>query len=179
MPARNLTAEDLPAVEAVQRACYPAGLREAVRTFRCKIAAFPEGCLGLERDGRLGGYVFCQPWTLGLPLPLEDDGRAAFGKADCLYIHDLSVIPGWRGTGAARTLLAEVFGLAADRGFAALALVAVQGSEGFWSHWGFRPAHGFLYAPGIPATYMVLGGADRPGAVPSGMCTPGPPNAMG
>lgn len=157
---RGLTCADLAAVAAVQRACYRDELVEAEAAFHGKLARFPAGCLGLECNGRLGAYCFCQPWQTGRPLPLGDDPRAARHDAadeapDCLYIHDLAVIPAWRGTGAADLLFRAVLRVGERERLTRFALVAVQGSEPFWTRRGFIPDYRFCYAAGVPATYMT------------------------
>jgi GNAT superfamily N-acetyltransferase len=156
MTPRALELRDLPAILALQRACYRAELQEGAEAFHGKLAAFPAGCLGLEREGRLGGYVFCQPWRLGETLPLDHPGGVP-AEPDCLYIHDLAVHPDWRGSGAAAALLARVEALAASLSLDRLALVSVQDSEAFWARQGFRPVRRFAYAPGVPAVYMRRG----------------------
>ncbi|BDU73738.1 GNAT family N-acetyltransferase [Mesoterricola silvestris] len=154
MPVRRLSPEDLPAILEVQRACYPEALREAEAVFAAKLRAFPGGCRGLHRGDLVGAYVFFQPWRRGRVLPLGDAAPPP-ADPDCLYVHDLAVIPAWRGTGAAGDLLAAVLGLAADLGLGTLALTAVQGAEPFWERQGFRRVRSFTYAPGVDATYMV------------------------
>jgi len=155
MPIRMLHLEDLPTVLAVQRECYCDQLIENGSTFELKIRKCARGCLGLQRDARIGGYVFCQPWWLGEALPLDDTAPALPDACDCLYIHDLAVIPAWRGTGAAKELLDGVFALAAEMRLRKFGLVAVQSSERFWAGWGFRVVRSFEYAPGVPASYMA------------------------
>lgn len=158
MPVRRLEIPDLPSILHVQRQCYRSELLEGGETFRRKILGFPEGCLGLEREGRLGGYLFCQPWRFGEVVPLDDASGTSPPGSDCLYLHDLSVIPAWRGSGAATELLEAAFTMARVRGFTRFGLVAVQGSESFWKGRGFRMARAFEYAPGVPATYMTREG---------------------
>ena len=154
---RGLTCADLAAVAAVQRACYRDELIESAAAFRGKLMHFPAGCLGLEHDGRLGAYCFCQPWHTGRPLPLDHEPHteAQDGEPDCLYVHDLAVIPDWRGGGAAGLLLRAVLAIGERERLTRLALVAVQGSEPFWTRRGLQPSYRLHYAPGVPATYMI------------------------
>lgn len=155
MSVRPLEISDLPAVMLVQRECYRDELIETEITFRMKIKHFPRGCLGLERDGCIVGYVFCQPWMFGEVVPLDDSAGIIPENSDCLYIHDLSIVPAWRGTGAAKALLDGVFHLATEMRLTKFGLVAVQASEPFWARWGFRVARMFEYTAGVSASYMT------------------------
>jgi len=151
---RLLTPADLPGILAVQRACHPPALQEGAGAFARKLAGFPPGCLGLDGDGRLCAYVFCHPWPAGETVPLDGPATPS-GAGDCLYIHDLAVLPERRGTGAAAALLARVSALAGQLGLDRFGLVAVQDSGPFWIRQGFRAVRSFEYAPGVSAIYMV------------------------
>ena len=137
MPIRPLTCQDLPEILAVQQACYRAELLEREATFRRKLEAFPAGCLGLEREGRLGGYLFCQPWVADRALPLDDSGEPPAEAPDCLYLHDLAVLPAWRGRGVGRALLDAVLHAARMRGERWLRLSAQTHAAGFYACAGF------------------------------------------
>ena len=54
-----------------------------------------------------------------------------------LYLHDLAVLPALAGQGLARALLMPIWHRAAGRGLGRSALVAVQGSQGFWERHGY------------------------------------------
>lgn len=156
MPVRLLTPRDLPSVLAVQRECYRRELQERGAAFRSKLKLFPRGCLTLDRPGPLEAYVLCLPWRSGEPLPLDAPSLALPRRPDCLYIHDLAVMPALRGSGAAGALLGAVSGLAAELGCRRFALVAVQGSRPFWERRGFQVTRRLDYVPGVEAAYMVL-----------------------
>ena len=58
-------------------------------------------------------------------------------EPDTLYLHDLAVLPALAGQGLARALLMPIWHRAAGRGLGRSALVAVQGSQGFWERHGY------------------------------------------
>jgi ribosomal protein S18 acetylase RimI-like enzyme len=63
------------------------------------------------------------------------------GDADAYYIHDLALLPGARGGGAASACVDRLAAHARASGFVRMALVAVGNSAGFWRRQGFREAH--------------------------------------
>ena len=158
MRLRPLNPNDIAAVLEVQRKCYSTELIEAGETFEKKMAFYPEGCLGIEEDGELGAYVFCHPWIASQIVPLDFDMKAMPDHCDCLYIHDISVVPAWRGRKVAAELLASVFALARRNQLGKLSLVAVQSSEPFWAKQGFHPVRSFSYSDNVVATHMIRNG---------------------
>lgn len=56
---------------------------------------------------------------------------------DCLYLHDLAVLPQHRGNGISHMLLAAALELAKAQQLNQMALIAVQGSVSFWQSQGF------------------------------------------
>ncbi|OGS36434.1 MAG: hypothetical protein A2293_06555 [Elusimicrobia bacterium RIFOXYB2_FULL_49_7] len=119
---------------------------------------YPEGCLGAWDGDQLCGYIFSHPWHYGKTVPLNTESYVIPTDADCLYIHDLAVDPNHRERKIGRILLNDLFNTAAQRGWQKYALVAVQGSEPFWSRWGFTAQRNFEYIPGVKATYMTCFG---------------------
>jgi len=135
-----MTAADLPAVMAVAAEVhpdYPEG--EAVFAERCVL--HPAGCLVLESGEGVGGYVLSHPWRLGQVPALDSLLGALPDEADAYYIHDLALLPGARGGGAASAGVDQLAAHARVSGFARMALVAVGSSAGFWRRQGFREAH--------------------------------------
>jgi GNAT superfamily N-acetyltransferase len=155
MELRNITDSDLDEVMRVQWSVYRPELQEPRQAFARKLELFPRGALGCYDGGRLIGYLFCIPWVLGSPVPFGDETTALPRSPECLYIHDLGVVPERRGKGVGRALACRALKLGRSLGFKAYALTAVQGSEAFWQRWGFTELGRMEYCAGIPAVYMV------------------------
>lgn len=155
MQTRLLTTSDLPAVLAIQAQAYLPALHESADTFAAKLSLFPQGVFGCFDGGELVGYVFSHPWTHATPAPLDAGAMVLPASPDCLYIHDLAILPGHHGKGIARKLVTAVFTLATSLGFARLSLVSVQDSQAFWSRYGFIPAATLSYCDGMMAVLMT------------------------
>jgi GNAT superfamily N-acetyltransferase len=134
---RPATAADLDAIERIGNAIH-VNLQERPEVFANKLALFPQGCFVLARNGAVTGYGIAHPWTLGSVPPLDTLMAALPPSPDCLYIHDVVVLPAGRGQGAAG-LLVDVFEAAArQHALASLALVSVYGTYVFWERYGFQ-----------------------------------------
>ena len=89
-----------------------------------------------------------------------DFSRRLPEDAECLYLHDIAVLPDFRG-GAARGYVATIEELARSSGIATLALVSVYATRPLWEHLGFRavtadqPLSAKLTSYGASATYML------------------------
>lgn len=134
---RPLTARDLADVERIQSAAYPNYPCERIEVFADKLARYPAGCWAYEVRGTVGGYLFSHPTSLVDPPKFDallDDLPLV---PDAYFIHDKSVLPELRGRGAGRQLLDAALAHAAALHLATIALVAVQGSRGYWERFGF------------------------------------------
>lgn len=144
-----MTPADLPGVMALAAVVHPA-YPEDRAVFAERLDLWPPGCrvldgrdegAGARRGEGLAGYAVSHPWHAGAVPALNSLLGALPAATRTWYLHDLALRPGARGTGAAGRLVAELAHLAAAQGFAEMALVAVNGSSGFWRHHGFRCAH--------------------------------------
>lgn len=141
---RPLTAEDLPGLLAVQRACYGDGYIESAAVYARRLANPAQCSWVIEQDGQVCGYLAAYGSVHGKVTPLHGDFEAATSP-DTLYLHDMAVLPVMAGQGLARALLAPLWQPAVARGLKNSALVAVQGSQGFWERQGY--AVFFLHDP--------------------------------
>ncbi|MCK1652344.1 GNAT family N-acetyltransferase [Bradyrhizobium sp. 149] len=157
-PAR---ASDLPAISAIAARIHP-NLPERPEVFAEKMRLYPDGCRVLAADERIVGYGLAHLWTQHRIPPLDGFLEHLPGDADCLYLHDVAVLPDLRG-GVARDYVVAIEDLARDSGIATLALVSVYATRPLWEHLGFRPVtadvelRAKLASYGDGATYMLRG----------------------
>ena len=133
---RAMTVADLAAVEAIADAVHVAFPEDAAIP-RERLALFPAGCRIAEDDAGTVGYCVAHPWRLGRVPPLDTLLGAIPADADCLYIHDVAILPRGRGDGLGSTLCPMLVDVARAHRLATLALTAVSGSAPFWRRNGF------------------------------------------
>ena len=157
---RPLTAQDLPGLLAVQRACYGDGYVESAAVYARRLACPTQCSVVLERAGQLCAYLAAYDSLAGKVTPLHGDFEAA-NPPDTLYLHDMAVLPTLAGRGLARVLLQSLWQHASAQGLQHAALVSVQGSQGYWERHGFAlcSPHGdaqrqHLASYGTAAVYM-------------------------
>jgi GNAT superfamily N-acetyltransferase len=136
---RPATKPDLDAVQRIADLVHP-DLPERPEIFAEKLALFAEGCLVLARETELVGYAFAHPWHLKQVPPLDTLLHALPPAPECLFVHDVAVLPEARGHGAAAMLVAILTRVAKKNDLPRLALVSVYGSDVLWSAQGFKPA---------------------------------------
>lgn len=154
---RGADASDLDGMLAVQARVHTL-VQERREVFADKLSLFPEGCLVLaDADGRCQGYGLTHPWLLGEAPPLDALLDGVPEGADCLFIHDVALLPEARGQGAARAYVDHVARAARRRARPALALVSVYGTVPVWTRCGFTVTD----APGLAATLAGYGPTAR------------------
>ena len=140
---RAMTEADLPAVQQIADSVH-LDFYERPEVLAERLVLAPFGCRLLERDSRPLGYLLSHPWRAGDLPPLDTLIGTLPENADTWYLHDLCLLPGARGTGAASELVRAMIADVRALGFPGLSLVAVNGSQPFWTRMGFsvenRPA---------------------------------------
>lgn len=143
MAWRPMRQEDLAQACAIADEVHRAHPEDA-EVFADRLALFPQGCLVLEAGGRVAGYTLAHPGLRAAPPALNARLAILPARADCLHVHDIAILPGARGRGAARAAMEMLSALAAREGLPLLALVAIPGTRAFWRGQGFvvvdRPA---------------------------------------
>jgi ribosomal protein S18 acetylase RimI-like enzyme len=127
---------DLDAIAAIGNRIH-AGLPERPAVFAEKLRLFPEGCFSLIQTGEIVGYGISHPWLLDSIPPLDAFLGELPASPDCLFVHDVAVLPRARGRGAAGALVDMLVALAQQRALAALALVSVYDTHALWARYGF------------------------------------------
>lgn len=133
---RPMTKADLPAIEAIALQVHPA-YPESDAVFLERLALYPQGCHVLVRGRSIDGYLLSHPWHRDSPPGLDSLLGALPADPDCLYIHDLALLPGARGHGDAAIIVERLAAVAKRDRLPALALIAVSGTSAFWSRQGF------------------------------------------
>jgi ribosomal protein S18 acetylase RimI-like enzyme len=156
---RLARASDLPAISAIAARIHP-DLPERPEVFAEKMQLYPDGCRVLAADDEIVGYGLAHPWKLHRIPPLDGFLEQLPGEPDCLYVHDVAVLPDFRG-GVARNYVAAIEHLARASEIATLALVSVYATRPLWERLGFRPVtantelRAKLASYGDNATYML------------------------
>lgn len=153
-----MTAADIDAVTKIEAAVH-LSYQEGEPVFQNRFALFPSGCFVCVSNGEPVGYMISHPWKRGEPVALDVMIYAVPADADCLYIHDLALLPEFRGGGAAQAAISLAGDTARQLKLKSLAIVALPDALGFWDRMGFIPtplskdnAIARKYGPG--ASYM-------------------------
>jgi ribosomal protein S18 acetylase RimI-like enzyme len=156
---RRANISDLPAISAIAAQIHP-DLPERPEVFAEKMRLYPDGCRALVADDEVVGYGLAHPWKQHQVPPLDGFLDHLPADADCLYLHDVAVLPDFRG-GVARDYVAAIEELARASGIAVLALVSVYATRPLWQRLGFQPItadaelRAKLASYGEGATYML------------------------
>lgn len=135
-------------------------LPERPEVFEEKVRLFPSGCRKLISGDAIVGYGISHPWMLFSIPPLDTFLQRLPNVPQCLYLHDIVVLPAARGSGAAGQYVDYIKAVARQMCIPALALVSVYGTDRLWSRFGFRVVQDTsldskLQSYGGTAKYMI------------------------
>lgn len=133
---RPLQASDLPAVDRIAQIVH-VDFPEDIAVFHNRLALYPRGCMAFERDGEAMGYMVAHPWPEDSAPPSLNQILDDMPASDCLYLHDIALLPATRGTGAGRIVTAKLKIFAKEQGYRKIWLTAVSGADRFWAQQGF------------------------------------------
>ncbi|KAF2851669.1 hypothetical protein T440DRAFT_507098 [Plenodomus tracheiphilus IPT5] len=133
---RNLSLHDLNSLMHIANTIHTT-LPERPDVFTERILLFPQGCLALIKTStnELGGYIISHPICHRQPPALDSLLGEIPHDANQYYIHDVAILPEFRGCGAAREGIVRV--LAVGERFDTMALVSVYGMGSFWGRFDF------------------------------------------
>ncbi|MDR7122000.1 GNAT family N-acetyltransferase [Rheinheimera soli] len=137
MSVSTLSAADVPQLMLVQQNCYSEELVESAAVMTDRISAFSLTCWGYFKDQQMAGYLLAYPSVLGNITPLAAP-FPLYLHTNCLYLHDMAISSDFRGQSLAPKLLDYAKSAAKNMELQAMALVAVQGAEGYWAKQGFE-----------------------------------------
>ena len=128
---------DLPDIDRIGDAIH-VDLPERPEVFAEKVTLFPAGCFVFCQGSSVFGYGLAHPWMLLNIPPLGQFLQELPPAANCLFIHDVVVMPEARGRNAALSLVRLYRDVATRHHLRHLALVAVYGTQTLWSRFGFE-----------------------------------------
>lgn len=157
-----MTSADLDTVLAVADIVHP-GYPEERDIFAERLVLFPEGTAIAMHEGRAMGYMVSHPARLGEPVELNSLLGSLPASANCLYLHDVALLPESRGLGLGQQALAMLHGIARAQGIDTLALTSTPPAKKYWLSMGFQPYQASdpaiavrLASYGDAMTYMTL-----------------------
>lgn len=155
----HLLAEDMAQVDTIADSIHP-GLPERPEVFAEKRNLFPAGCWKFVHEQTIVGYGLSHPWQLFDVPPLDESLNTLPSSANCLYVHDVAILPQVRGQRAAPRFIERISSEARARGIPYLACVSVYGTDRLWAQTGFETVSNEAIKPklrsyGDHAKYMV------------------------
>jgi GNAT superfamily N-acetyltransferase len=156
---RQASASDLDAINKIADAIH-LDLPEKPEVFAEKFTLFSAGCCVLVWHNEVVGYGLSHPWMLDSVPPLDTLLKQMPIDANCLYVHDVAVLPKTRGHGSAGLYIELMADRARELGVDFLALVSVYDTHPLWAKYGFEIATDSRLGPklrsyGPTAKYMI------------------------
>ena len=131
---RQMSLDDVSGLLRVAEVIHPE-LEEGDYVFAERIKLFPEGCLVLKDGDDVCGYAISHPIRLGQPPALDSLLGVIEPNASQYYIHDVAILPKFRGLGLAGECVRRLLEVA--KRYPTTCLVSVYGTVPFWSRFGF------------------------------------------
>jgi hypothetical protein len=156
---RQAKNSDLAVIDRIADSIHT-GLPERPEVFAEKRRLFPPGCLVLDSLGVTVGYGISHPWRLKNIPSLDSFLEKLPANPDCIYIHDVAILPEARGQDAAGSYVQAMVAAALQLRLDFLALVSVYNTDVLWARYGFEIVSDDFLADklssyGKTAKYMV------------------------
>lgn len=135
---RPTTPDDIAAIGDIENVVHLVFGPERPEVHRERMTLFPDGHRILVKDTRIVGYSVAYPWRLSDVPKLDTFLDRLPTPAECLFVHDVAMLPEAQGHGAAKAFITHVTEVAHQLGLNKLALVSVYGTTVVWSRLGFR-----------------------------------------
>jgi GNAT superfamily N-acetyltransferase len=135
---RPMMAADLAGAHDLSMRSHP-DFPEQLEVLAEKFRLYPRGCFVLaDRGTDIHGYCFSHPWLAGPPPALDALLGTLPSAPNAYFVHDLTVDASLRGRKLASALVPQLVEIARGLPVDRMMLVAVSGSEPFWTRMGFR-----------------------------------------
>ena len=139
MEIRNATMDDLPAIAAVEAACFPAAEAATAEEFAGRLAHYANHFWLLFEDGQLAAFVdgFCTD-TPDLTDAMYADAALHDENGAWQMIFGVATDPAEQGKGYAAALMRRVIADTKSRGKKGLVLTCKERLLSFYGQFGYR-----------------------------------------
>ncbi|MDX6332640.1 MAG: hypothetical protein QOI83_5025 [Streptomycetaceae bacterium] len=153
---RHVSDGDWSGIVALEASAYTdSALSEERAALESRAHASPATCFVLDFEQQIAGYLLALPYPMFQYPDLSRMEETIFHSRN-LHLHDLVIGEGFRGRGLAKRLLHRLTVTAGSKMYERISLIAVAGSETFWSANEYK-AHHEVALPrsyGANAVYM-------------------------
>ena len=144
---RRIADADWDGIVAMESRAYAElGLSEERAALESRVRVSPTTCCALDLARGWRGYLLALPYPMFRYPDLDRTEEFAFPSRN-LHLHDLVIAEESRRGGLAQRLLHHLTAAARSHGYEQISLVAVAGSETYWSARGFA-GHQEVVPPG-------------------------------
>ena len=141
---REMQIDDIPSVYNIAMNIWTIH-KESQLIYENKFCSFPEGCYVYDDDG-IKGYIISHPYNISSPPKINT--LLTNVKINCLFIHDIVIVPEYRGRGIGNEIINQIL-----ENHPIVSLVACDDkARDFWIRYEFEVAETFDCDYGI---YMV------------------------
>ena len=159
---RGANEHDMDRILEIQSKCFRQGYHESRDSLFSKIKSSSDTCIIAVVGNEIAGYFFSVPTDFYEPPVFNSTQHILNSTPDCLYLHDLSVDPKFRGMGIGSILLERLHEKAKEKSLNKLSLIAIDGLVPYWSKNGFsvvtvipQKLSDCLQSYGKSCTYML------------------------
>ncbi|HPA94149.1 MAG TPA: GNAT family N-acetyltransferase [Petrotogaceae bacterium] len=159
---RGANEHDMDRILEIQSKCFRPGYHESRDSLFSKIKSSSDTCIIAVVGNEIAGYFFSVPTDFYEPPVFNSTQHILNSTPDCLYLHDLSVDPKFRGMGIGSILLERLHEKAKEKSLNKLSLIAIDGLVPYWSKNGFsvvtvipQKLSDCLQSYGKSCTYML------------------------
>ncbi|MFF3242716.1 GNAT family N-acetyltransferase [Streptomyces sp. NPDC002870] len=153
---RHISDGDWSGILALEASAYTdSTLSEERAALESRARASPATCFVLDFEQQIAGYLLALPYPMFQYPDLTRMEETVFHSRN-LHLHDLVIAEIFRGRGLAKHLVHHLTATARSKMYERISLIAVAGSEIFWSANGYK-AHHEVALPrsyGTNAVYM-------------------------
>jgi ribosomal protein S18 acetylase RimI-like enzyme len=153
---RHISDGDWSGIVALEASAYTdSALSEERAALESRAHVSPATCFVLDFEQQIAGYLLALPYPM-LQYPDLTRMEEVIFHSRNLHLHDLVIAENFRGRGLAKQLLHHLTATAGSKMYERISLIAVAGSETFWSANGYN-AHHEVALPksyGANAVYM-------------------------